>query len=211
MAAAMFQLSVGRHVRQRPDLQPGHIQTCMDQALLEIAPYAEEKSITMTADLGPSPPELHIDPDQIEQLLIHVLHHACKFTVRAGAIEVRGYSYFWDRRTGKSRVKVERRQAARPGVNSYRIDICHSGQPIPDEYLTRMFEEHTSYTGGRDRSGGGLGLAICRMIVTDHDGKVWAENTDAGTMTSFVLPLRIGAIPDRTTNKRSSREFAEAR
>jgi signal transduction histidine kinase len=211
MAAAMFQLSIGRHVRQRPDLQSGQIQTCMDQAMLEIAPYAEEKSIAITADLSPSPTELHIDSGQIEQLLANILHNACKFTARTGVIEVHGYSYFWDRRTSESRVKVERRKVARHDANSYRIDIGHSGQPIPIEHLTRIFEETTSYTGGRDRSGGGLGLAICKMIVTDHDGKVWAENTETGTMTSFVLPLRAAAGHDREMSQRNSRELAEAR
>ena len=210
MATAMFQLSVGRRIRRRPDLQPGQIQPCMDQALHEIAHYAGEKSITITVDLSPCPARLYVDPVQIEQLLSNVLHNACKFTPRAGAIRVRGYSHFWERRTSVSPVSVERRQSEKSEFNSYRIDICNSGEPIPVDYLTRIFEEYTSYMGGRDRSGGGLGLAICRMIVTDHDGKVWAENTDAGPMTSFVLPLRLGVLPDKEMGPRNSRELAEA-
>ena len=55
--------------------------------------------------------------------------------------------------------------------NAYRIDIRDSGHAIPAEHLDHIFEEYTSYAGGRDRSGGGLGLAICRMIVTQHDGR----------------------------------------
>jgi signal transduction histidine kinase len=57
--------------------------------------------------------------------------------------------------------------------------------------LSTIFEEYTSYAGGQDRSGGGLGLAVSRMIATQHDGGVWAENTDRGPKFSFVLPVRL--------------------
>ena len=50
MSAAMFQLSVGRQVKRLIDLQPGDIQSCLDQALHEISPFADDKSITITVD-----------------------------------------------------------------------------------------------------------------------------------------------------------------
>jgi K+-sensing histidine kinase KdpD len=84
----------------------------------------------------------------------------------------------------------DRRASALHEPNSYRVDICDAGAPIPEDRLGRIFEEYTSYAGGRDRSGGGLGLAICRMIIAQHDGRIWAENTDSGPMFSFVLPIR---------------------
>src|SRR5664280_1608893 len=53
MAAAMFQLSVGRHVKRRLDLQRGDIRECMEQALHEITPFADDKAIAITTDLAP--------------------------------------------------------------------------------------------------------------------------------------------------------------
>jgi len=41
----------------------------------------------------------------------------------------------------------------------------------------------------QDRSGGGLGLAICKMIIAAHRGRIWAENTSGGAKLSFVLPV----------------------
>jgi signal transduction histidine kinase len=192
MAAAMFQLSVGRHVKRRPDLQRGDIRECMEQALHEITPFADDKSIAITTDVTPSEHPLFFEAGQIEQVFINILDNACKFTPKAGAIELRGYPYFWERRTTKSAVPpaAERRHRSLgdPEPNAYRIDIRDSGNAIPEEHLHQIFEEYTSYAGGRDRSGGGLGLAITRMIVTQHDGYVWAENTDSGPMFSIVLP-----------------------
>jgi signal transduction histidine kinase len=192
MAAAMFQLSVGRHVKRRPDLQRGDICECLEQALHEITPFADDKSIEITTDAVPSLHPLLFEPGQIEQVLINILDNACKFAPRGGSIELRGYPYFWDRRKTDSSVPpaAERRHRAVMEPTAYRIDIRDSGKAIPASHLEHIFEEYTTYSGGRDRSGGGLGLAIVRMIVNQHEGHVWAENTEFGPMFSFVLPFR---------------------
>lgn len=191
MAAAMFELSVGRQVKRHPNLQPNDIRECLDQAMHEIMPFADEKRIPITVDLTPCSHPLYFEAGQIEQALINILDNACKFTPKAGAIEIRGYNFFWERRTHRSSVppSAERRQEDSSEPNAYRIDIQDSGAPIPVAHLHRIFEEYTSYDGGRDRSGGGLGLAITRMIMAQHDGHVWAENTTFGPMFSLVLPV----------------------
>ena len=191
MADAMFQLSVGRQVKKRPDFQPADLQQCLDQALHEIAPFAEEKRISISADLASPNQTLYFEAGQLEQILINILDNACKFTPKAGSIEITGYPFFWERRKTNAGVPpdMERRHGVNPEPNAYRVDIRDSGAGIPAMHLQRIFEEYTSYAGGRDRSGGGLGLAICKMIALRHDGDIWAENTDSGPMFSFVLPL----------------------
>jgi signal transduction histidine kinase len=191
MAAAMFQLSVGRHIKRRPELRPGDLRECLEQALHEITPFADQKSISIRADLPPSDPPVYFEGSQLEQVLINLLDNACKFTPRCGSIEIRGYPYFWERRMTKSALPpgAERRWRNTTEPNTYRVDIQDSGSAIPEEHLERIFEEYTCYSGGRDRSGGGLGLAITRMIVNEHDGAVWADNTKSGPMFSFVLPV----------------------
>ena len=210
MAAAMFQFSVGRQVKRTIDLRPGDVQSCLDQALHEIAPFAEDKRIGITVDVSPCARQLFFEPGQIEQVLINILHNACKFTAKAGTIEVTGRPFFWDRRTNSSAVSIDRRNRAVCEANSYRLNISNSGAPIPREHLSRIFEEYTSYAGGRDRSGGGLGLAICRMIITEHEGRIWAENTSAGPMISFVIPMRRETIRAPQNNLTSDLTLAEA-
>jgi signal transduction histidine kinase len=191
MASAMFELGVGRQIKRRPDLQKCDIRECLGQALHEIMPVANEKRVTITADLDSCGEDLYFEAGQIEQVLINVLDNACRFTPKAGAIDIRGYPFFWDRRTARSAVALprENRQRLAHGPNSYRIDIRDSGTAIPPEHMERIFEEYTSYGGGRDRSCGGLGLAICRLIIAQHEGHVWAENSSSGPVFSFVLPI----------------------
>jgi signal transduction histidine kinase len=192
MASAMFQLSVGRHKKHRPDLQPGDIRECLGQALHEVLPFADEKSIAIASELEPPGDGLYFEAGQIEQLLINILDNACKFTPKEGTIEIRGYPYFWERRRTPlcTPPVVERRQRFNREPNCYRIDIADSGAAITAEHLPHIFEEYTSYSGGHDRSGGGLGLAICKMIVSQHEGHIWVNNSEWGPVFSFVLPIR---------------------
>ena len=192
MATAMFHLSIGRHVKRQLDLQRGDIRECLEQALHEIAPLADDKAIEITTDLAPCDSLLYFEAGQIEQVLINLLDNACKFAPRAGIVELRGYPYFWERRATKSSIPpaAERRRHTVLQPNAYRIDIRDSGNAIPAAHIDHIFEEYTSYAG-RDRSGGGLGLAISRLIVDQHNGRVWAENTGFGPMFSIVLPAHV--------------------
>jgi len=192
MASAMFELSVGRQVKRRPDLHEGDIQECVEQALHEVAPFIDSKNLSLAVELDRGPGTLHLEPGQIEQVLINLLDNACKFTPKNGSIEIRGTPFFWDRRSRRlsPMARIERRFEDCQSPNSYRMDIRGSGPRIPRAHLEKIFEEYTSYAGGQDRSGGGLGLAICRMIITAHEGRVWAENTELGPRFSFVLPIR---------------------
>lgn len=190
MAEGMFQLSAGRNIETRPRLQKGDIGDCVEQALHEMAPFADEKGISVSVDLKPSGARLSFERQQLEQLIVNLLENAIKFTPKSGFVEIRGYPYFWERRrVPMNRNSAERRGRDTPSPNSFRVDIRDSGPGIPEGQLERIFEEYTSYSGEHDRSSGGLGLAICRFIVNQHHGHVWAESSPKGAIFSFVLPF----------------------
>lgn len=192
LSDAMFQLSIPRDVQQRLKLERADIRECVDRALQEVSPAVEEKRISVTVDIEPSLRDLFLDKAQIEQMLVNLVENACKFTPRDGFIEVRGYPFFWERRTVRATSierAADRRVSDLKAANAFRMDIRDSGPAIPPTHVERIFEEHTSYCGAQDRSGGGLGLAICRMILHQHRGRVWAESSSAGAVFSFVLPF----------------------
>lgn len=191
MASAMFQMSVGAMVERESELQRADIRESIEQALHEVTPLADDKRISISVDVAPEFGRLFLKPGQIEQVLVHILRNACKFTPKAGEIVIRGYPFFWERRTERTlAVLLERRFHRSHEPNAYRVDIRDTGAHIPREHLTRLFEEASSYAGGPDRSDGGLGFAICKMILHAHEGRVWAENSEAGPRFSFVIPLR---------------------
>jgi signal transduction histidine kinase len=193
MASAMFDLSIGAKVNPRPNLREGDIRERIKQAVYEVLPLAREKRISVQGEsvMPPSSP-LYFEASQIEQVLLNLLDNACKFTQRGGVIEVLGYPYFWERRflTGGRGAPAERRLSRVSSANSYRIDIKDTGPGVPPDRLSHIFEEYTSYAGPQDRSGGGLGLAICRLIMSRHEGHIWADSHQRGASFSFVLPYR---------------------
>jgi len=192
-ADATFQLSVADNEEPRPNLVQADLRDCIGEALEELSAVLEDKRVSITVEVEPSPENLMCEKSLIEQVLVNLLEGACKFTPRGGAIEIRGYPFFWERRSARAAPLMdfpERRTKAVRTVNSFRIDIIDCGPAIPAIDAERIFEGHTSYAGGQDRSGAGLGMAICRMILSRHGGHVWAENSDTGVVFSFVLPLQ---------------------
>ena len=189
---SMYQLSVAESEVPAVSVEPADIRDSIGQVLADLAPLFENKRVRVTLDVEPSPENLRFAMGQIQNVLVNLLESACKFTPRGGSIAIEGYFYFWERRTDRpaaSRCATDRRTLEVKTYNSYRVDISDSGPAIPATGADKIFEESTSYSGGQDRSGAGLGMAICRMILAQHGGRVWAENRAEGAVYSFVLPL----------------------
>ena len=67
-----------------------------------------------------------------------------------------------------------------------RIGVSDRGTGIPAQNIDRVFEAFFSSKG----QGLGLGLPICRTIVTAHGGRLWASNNADRGATFFVrLPI----------------------
>lgn len=206
---SMFQLSIRQSVDQELNLKQADMRDCVDQALHEVALFLEDKRISIRVEIEQPPEGLFFDPSQMEQTLVNLLDNARKFTPRNGAIEIRGYPFFWERRTCRAAPldpSADRRVMQARTPNSFRVDIRDSGPGIPAVHVGKIFEEYSSYSGGQDRSGGGLGLAICRMILQQHRGRVWAESHAAGAVFSFVLPVQ----PAGTRNPGGAKDPAKA-
>jgi signal transduction histidine kinase len=193
MTSAMFHLAVGWRVPRVPNLKEGDVRECVEQAIHETQALAGERRIHITTELTPAPQTLYFDPGEIQQVLTNLMENACKFASKGGCIDVRGYPYFWERRSAGAHglVKVDRRGTPNNGStpNAFRVDVCNTGPTIAIERLSRIFDEYTSYGGGSEDGGTGLGLAICKLIVQQHRGRIWAENQAGGAMLSFVLPF----------------------
>jgi signal transduction histidine kinase len=187
-----YRLSIPSDASQELRFEKSELRDCVDRALREMTVLLEAKGISVIAEIEPAPDGLAFDKALIDELLINLLDNMCKFTPKGGSIEIRGYPYFWERRTGSTPAPgtlVDRRSFQAKTPNSFRIDVRDSGPPIPAAQIQNLFEECASYCDGVDRSGGGLGLAICRIIVQRHEGRIWAENDPSGAIFCFVLPL----------------------
>ncbi|MFT8888049.1 MAG: HAMP domain-containing sensor histidine kinase [Ethanoligenens sp.] len=73
-----------------------------------------------------------------------------------------------------------------------KISITDNGAGISQEDLPHVFDQFYRAEKSRSRSfgGAGLGLSICKKVIENHGGKIWAESTpDVGTTLCFTLPI----------------------
>jgi signal transduction histidine kinase/CRP-like cAMP-binding protein len=75
--------------------------------------------------------------------------------------------------------------------NHVRIEFTDSGTGMPEEVRKRIFEPFMTY--GK-KHGTGLGMAIVKKIIDDHEGKIEIESElGKGTTIRIMLPARAGA------------------
>jgi len=75
-------------------------------------------------------------------------------------------------------------------------EVCFSvedrGRGIPPEKLERVFDRfhQGDASDSRETGGTGLGLALCRSVVEQHGGRIWAESEPGnGARLNFTLPM----------------------
>ena len=67
------------------------------------------------------------------------------------------------------------------------LSVSDSGTGISGSKIDKMFEP---FFTTKDQ-GLGLGLSICRLIMTSHGGRLWATNNpDRGATFYFTLPIK---------------------
>jgi len=74
---------------------------------------------------------------------------------------------------------------------AWKVRIVDHGVGIAEEQLELVFDKFVQANQSeRVGSGVGLGLAICKRIIDDHNGRIWAEqNVPTGTIFTFMLPF----------------------
>ena len=79
---------------------------------------------------------------------------------------------------------------ARTDEDDLVIEVWNSGEPIPAESLSKIFEPFWRHSVSASRNGLGLGLHICSEIVRAHQGSISVTSTrESGTQFTARLPL----------------------
>jgi signal transduction histidine kinase len=144
----------------------------------KLEPLAQKKGLSLACDLPASLPEIEADPMRLEQVLTNLTENAIKFTPEGGRVQVRG----WERGDG-----IE-------------IAVIDSGIGVPAEERERIFERfyQVDSSARRRYKGTGLGLTICKHIVSQHGGRIWMQDAEGGgSQFHVVLPRVLPLETDR--------------
>jgi signal transduction histidine kinase len=70
------------------------------------------------------------------------------------------------------------------------LEVWNSGEPIPEESLSKIFEPFWRHSVSASRNGLGLGLHICAQIASAHHGRISVTSSrESGTQFTARLPL----------------------
>jgi len=68
------------------------------------------------------------------------------------------------------------------------VSIVDNGIGFGMEYAERVFQLFERLSAD-EYDGNGIGLALCRKIVENHGGKIWADSDATGTKITFTIPI----------------------
>jgi len=136
-------------------------------------PDAAAKGVNLFADVAINLPLAYADPERVRQIFTNLIGNAVKFTPAKGTITVRAEIYEKDR-------------------DFICAAVADSGCGISPEGTKKIFDRLYQETKNHDsnRQGLGLGLYICKELVTLHGGKIWTESAlGKGSVFYFTLPI----------------------
>ncbi len=128
---------------------------------------AAKKGVKLAGELGSSTGLVRADRSQIVRVLTNLANNAIRHTPPGGEVLIR----------------------AQEEGNQVRFEVRDTGEGIPPEYLSRIFERFVQVPGATG-GGAGLGLSISQTIVEAHGGRMKAESQiGKGAIFSFELPI----------------------
>jgi two-component system, OmpR family, sensor histidine kinase VicK len=142
--------------------------------------------------------DLLVDADYIVQALTNLISNAIKFSAPSGKVWVS--VEFLPQPTLPNRRKSSKSKVATEPLYVL-FQVRDEGQGIPANKLETIFErfQQVDSSDSRKKGGTGLGLTICRKIIEQHGGKIWAESTlGIGSTFSFTLPAIAPENPEPT-------------
>ncbi|MEC4747049.1 ATP-binding protein [Methylomicrobium sp. Wu6] len=129
-------------------------------------------NITVNADLDQKLNAVIGDRVQLQQVLLNLIMNACEAMSRT--------------QENKRRIFI---RTERTGDDKAQVSVVDQGPGILSENIESVFEPFFTTKS----HGMGLGLTICRNMITAHRGQLWAiNNNPSGTGFYFTLPIHHG-------------------
>jgi len=144
------------------------LSTIFEKTNSFISGLIEEKSINIEFKEPKGLPSVKADLHKIILVLTNLISNAVRHTQNGGDIQI---------------------NASQAG-NQIEVSVKDTGEGIPYEFQSRIFDKFIQAEGSKAREGTGLGLAICKEIVRAHGGLIWVDSSPGqGSTFTFTLPV----------------------
>ncbi|UCC16451.1 MAG: HAMP domain-containing histidine kinase [Dehalococcoidales bacterium] len=152
--------------------EPVHVPRLLEDLMLNLAPAAEEKGITLGSKINSQSDTVsHITADvsALREVFSNLLGNAVQHN-GAG-----------------TEITAEVSQLEKHLL----VCIKDTGKGMPEETISGIFEKGSSSYRPQRTSGTGMGLYFCKMLIELHGGRIEARSSEGeGTQFNILLPLR---------------------
>jgi PAS domain S-box-containing protein len=167
-----------------------------------IRPVVQEKGLEINLRIDRDVRHLRADHERIKQVLQNLLSNALKFTsegsitVSAQALKPNQWVHGWQV----------------PEGGAVQVKVSDTGVGIPQEAQKDLFQPFQKFDVLADQKphGTGLGLVICREVITHYGGAIWVES-ESGQGSTFAFTLPVGAEPSAGASEAPSRQTDNTR
>ncbi|KGJ86488.1 ATP-binding protein [Colwellia psychrerythraea] len=141
--------------------------------------YLADAGIELTLELGSQQSNIYADKNRLFQLFENIINNAIKYS-SATQFHI---SITFEKST---------KNVAENILSDVTITLADNGVGVDEVHFIHLFEHLYRVEDSRNRKtgGSGLGLSICRHIVTAHQGEISAQKSNLGGLAVKIsLPL----------------------
>ena len=155
---------------------------CIEQAIDRVNTFAKQNEVTVLTSFPPAPVHLFGDELQLTSAFYNILENSVKY-----------------KRINQGNVHLTVQQLD----DFIEVEISDNGIGIPTKDLDRIFERFYCVDRSHSGSGVGLGLAIVRHVIVNHEGVIRIESTE-GVGTTFFIQFPTNFIEPRSEKGHAS-------
>ncbi len=162
-------LAVGQMHHEPLKQEMASIESVADLAVLALKPQLEQANITLETLYADPLPHVSIDRDRLFLVFENLISNAIKFSLPATKVTLT----IWD------------------NGQELQVEVTDRGIGIAPEEQDKIWQRFYQVDGSATRSygGTGLGLALVRQVVEQHQGKVWVKSKPGeGSTFFFSIP-----------------------
>jgi len=152
--------------------KPVNVSEIIQDVISQLYPETQKRSQKIILDIPDGLPAARADSQYLEQIFLTLMGNAVKFTGNEGTIKLSIY---------------------REGM-TLTIQVSDNGIGIPEKEQELVFQPYyqVNQRKGTINIGQGLGLAIAKLLVELHGGKIWVESKfGQGSTFTFTLPMAV--------------------